>query len=76
MTTTQFKTALQSELNSNFKSFRNPLKTVTEINTHTCIVFNYPIDDSTKEWLNERFLHGVSVTDNIVYINNPFTHYH
>jgi len=75
MTNTQFKTALQSELNSACKSFRNPLKSVTEINTHTCLTFNYPVDDGTKEWLNQRFNHGVSVSGNIVYVNNPFTCY-
>ena len=74
MTKTSFKKSLQSELNANAISFRNPIKEVTDIGVNTCIVFSYPVDDNTKQWLNNRFKHGVSDTNTdgrLIFINTP-----
>lgn len=74
MTKRQFKKSLQSELNANVISFRNPIKEVCDVGVNTCIVFNYPVDDNTKQWLNNRFLHGVSDTNTdgrLIFVNTP-----
>lgn len=75
MTNAQFKKALQLELQENVVSFRNPIKEVCEVGVNTCIVFSYPVDDNTKEWLNRRFMWGVTIAnidnERVIFVNTP-----
>lgn len=77
MTNAQFKSSLQSELNADCISFRNPIDEVGEIGANTYIKFKYPVDADTKIWLQNRFKNGImnDITDYssscIVLINTP-----
>jgi hypothetical protein len=65
MTTKQFKTGLQSEITQ--AGFIQKIKTVSELsavhNYKTAIDFDKVIDLKLKNWLNDRFLHGVTISD-------------
>lgn len=70
----EFKKGIQSELKSAGLSFRNPIKKIEEMMHNNCIVFTYAIDEPTKQWLQNRFRHGVSFkeTDHtLCFINTP-----
>jgi len=65
------QTAIQKELTSN--GFGNKLANVTEDNElHTVLEFSQPVTTELFQWLNSRFMYGVTMYDQLtIKLNHP-----
>jgi hypothetical protein len=70
MTIPQFKKALQDEID--LAGFNMRIFTVYSAGAHTGVQFAARIDTALLDWLDKRFVHGVTkVNDTSVHVNTP-----